>query len=106
MLTAERRLTVKRAGRTVTRWDDGGRRNEALDTFVGALAVRRSLPRRIERGLEFAAIKPDETVPLPAAAEPSRQFGDEPDFSRAAPRRSAFNQTGQSCLGTRKGYLR
>jgi len=25
-----------------------------LDTFVGALAVRRSLPRRIEAGLEYA----------------------------------------------------
>ena len=106
MLTAERRLTVKRAGRTVTRWDDGGRRNEALDTFVGALAVRRSLPRRIERGLEFAAIKPDEMEAPPIIAAPPRQFGAEPGLARTPPRRGAFNQTGSSWLGTKKGFLR
>ena len=35
-----------------------GKRNEVLDTFVGALAVRRSLPRRIEAGVEYAVAPP------------------------------------------------
>ncbi len=55
-LTAERRETRKRLGQSYTVWVcPDGKRNEALDTMVGALAVRQSLPRRIERGIEFSA---------------------------------------------------
>ena len=54
-LTAERRETRLRMGQPYSVWiKPAGKRNEALDTYVGALAVRRSLPRYIERGLEFA----------------------------------------------------
>lgn len=63
MLTAERREVRKRAGQSYTVWVPIRERNEALDTFVGALAVRRSLPRRIERGLEFAVAKPEAATP-------------------------------------------
>ena len=38
-LTAERKIAVRRNGRTVYRWDAGGRRNEALDCLVYALAA-------------------------------------------------------------------
>lgn len=38
-LTAERKITVQRDGKTLYRWDAGGRRNEALDCFVYALAA-------------------------------------------------------------------
>jgi phage terminase large subunit GpA-like protein len=59
-LTSERREVRKRAGQPYTIWVlPEGRRNEALDTFVGALAVRRSLPRRIERGLEYTTSRPE-----------------------------------------------
>ena len=44
-----------------------GKRNEVLDTFVGALAVRRSLPRRIEAGLEYVV---DPPAPEPEPEEP------------------------------------
>jgi len=53
-LTSERREIRKRMGQPYTVWVlPSGARNEVLDTFVGALAVRRSLPRHIERDLEF-----------------------------------------------------
>lgn len=41
-----------------------GKRNEALDTLVGCLAVRRSLPGRIERSLEYS-VRGQETVMTP-----------------------------------------
>ncbi len=65
MLTSERREVRKRAGQSYTAWVlPAGRRNEALDTMVGALAVRRSLPRWVEKRAEFAVAKPgDEGAP-------------------------------------------
>jgi phage terminase large subunit GpA-like protein len=50
-----------------------GKRNEVLDTFVGALAVRRSLPRRIEAGLEYetaAHANPDRESSPPTPPQP------------------------------------
>jgi phage terminase large subunit GpA-like protein len=42
-------------GQPVAQWVlPAGKRNEALDTLVGALAVRRSLPRRLVSGLEYS----------------------------------------------------
>jgi phage terminase large subunit GpA-like protein len=38
-LTSERKLPTRRDGRIVYRWDAGGRRNEAIDCFVYALAA-------------------------------------------------------------------
>lgn len=53
-LTSEHRETRKRMGQPYSVWVlPEGKRNEALDTFVGALAVRRSLPRRILNNLEY-----------------------------------------------------
>lgn len=46
-----------------------GKRNEALDTMVGCLAVRRSLPGRIERGLEYSTRGP-ETKMTPRGLRP------------------------------------
>lgn len=53
-LTAERREVRMRMGQPYAVWVPIRERNEALDTAVGALAVRRSLPHRIERELEYA----------------------------------------------------
>lgn len=54
-LTVERRVTRIRMGQPYSLWVcPPGARNEALDTFVGALAVRRSLPKVIQLGVEFS----------------------------------------------------
>ncbi len=54
-LTSERREVRKRMGQPYTVWVlPSGKHNEALDTFVGALCVRRSLPRRTEGKLEYS----------------------------------------------------
>lgn len=69
-LTAERREVRLRMGQPYSVWIlPPGKRNEALDTYVGALAVRRSLPRYIERGLEYA-IANNQAVVATAVASP------------------------------------
>jgi phage terminase large subunit GpA-like protein len=65
-LNAERRQVRKRMGQNYIAWVQIRERNEALDTFVGALAMRKSLPRFIERGLEYAIT---DTVGPPPAEE-------------------------------------
>jgi phage terminase large subunit GpA-like protein len=58
-LTVERREIRYRSGQPYVLWIcPKGKRNEVLDTFVGALAVRRALPARIERSLEFGLAEP------------------------------------------------
>jgi len=80
-LTSEVRQTRRRMGQAVTVWMlPQGKRNEALDTFVGALAVRRSLPRTVEASLEFRA--KDEPQPQ----EPTAEKRPEP----VVPRKPAF----------------
>lgn len=69
-LTSETVVTRYREGRPYRVWVlPKGKRNEALDTFVLALAARHSLPRRMERGLEYAT----------AAAPPAVASSPEPD---------------------------
>lgn len=88
MLTAERREVRKRAGQPYTVWVlPDGRRNEALDTMVGALAVRRSLPRAIEKGLEFAVAKPGDDGEPRVATDP---YG-RPKLAPPQPRRADPN---------------
>ncbi|MCX5496446.1 phage terminase large subunit family protein [Kaistia dalseonensis] len=69
-LTSERREIRKRNGRPYAIWIlPEGKRNEALDTFVGALAVRKSLPRRIDAALEYDLAP--EAAETEAEAEPA-----------------------------------
>ncbi len=68
-LTVETREVRKRAGQPYVIWEDHGKRNEALDTFVGALAVRRSLPRRIQMDVEYDI--PSTSSDKPAAPAPA-----------------------------------
>lgn len=105
-LTAEKRLTRYRAGVPYTVWDAGGRRNEVLDTFVGALAVRRSLPKRIERHLEYSTDAPRpvlvEGAPAVQVAPPEMRVIAETSVRPAAPRTNGWlGQGGRS----RKGWL-
>lgn len=53
-LNSERRVVRKRMGQSYVAWEQVRERNEALDTFVGALAMRKALPRFIARDLEFS----------------------------------------------------
>jgi phage terminase large subunit GpA-like protein len=71
-LNGERRQVHKRMGQPVTRWVQIRERNEALDTFVGALAMRKSLPRYIEAGLEYSTLPPapQQETPAPIIDDP------------------------------------
>ncbi len=91
-LTSERRETRKRLGQSVTVWVlPGGKRNEVLDTFVGALAVRQSLPRRIEATLEYSAAPiPEEPRAVATTPKPQPQTQQRPG----------------GFLGRHKGWLR
>jgi phage terminase large subunit GpA-like protein len=62
-LNSERRQVRKRMGQPYTVWVQVRARNEALDTLVGALAMRKALPRFIEAGLEYNV----SAAPLPQA---------------------------------------
>lgn len=69
-LTSERRETRRRLGQPYAVWVlPEGKRNEVLDTFVGALAVRRSLPRRIEASLQYSVVA---NRALPVTEEPEK----------------------------------
>ena len=80
-LTAERRKWVTVKHRRVQRWDAGGRRNEALDCFVYALAALRITQARFGLNLDLLASQlptgewhvpqdqePDEDEPAPLPA--------------------------------------
>ncbi|PSJ23824.1 terminase [Halomonas sp. ND22Bw] len=64
-LTAEVKVMKIEKGRRVYRWDAGGRRNEALDCLVYALAALRISQQRFGLDLEAAN---DPVVPAPPAA--------------------------------------
>jgi phage terminase large subunit GpA-like protein len=71
-LTSERRETRKHMGQNYqVSVLPSGKQNEALDTFVYALAVRRALPHKIEAGLEFSIV-PGQTPAHDAAPKPLR----------------------------------
>lgn len=52
-LTSERKKAVVSKGKRVMRWDSGGRRNEALDCFVYALAALRICQQRFGLDLDL-----------------------------------------------------
>jgi phage terminase large subunit GpA-like protein len=101
-LNAERRQVHKRMGQPVVRWVPIRERNEALDTFVGALAMRKGLPRYIEAGLEYSTLPPvpREDVLGPVADDP---LTDEIEIAQAV--RPAVAPTRHSGI-TRAQWLR
>ncbi|GAB3464079.1 phage terminase large subunit family protein [Azotobacter salinestris] len=62
-LTAERKLLKIEKGQRVYRWDAGGRRNEALDCFVYALAALRISQQRFGLDLDALAAAPPADTP-------------------------------------------
>lgn len=83
-LTAEVKVSKVEKGRRVYRWDAGGRRNEALDCLVYALAALRISQQRFGLDLNAAAAPaaivdddplPPPVPPPPAAAPPASGGG-------------------------------
>lgn len=73
-LTAERKKPVMVKGKRELRWDAGGRRNEALDCFVYALAALRISQERFGLNLDTLTAPP----PVSAAANSSPVTRHEP----------------------------
>lgn len=67
-LTSERKKSVISKGKRVMRWDAGGRRNEALDCFVYALAALRICQQRFGLDLDVLAT----TKPVEAQGPPRK----------------------------------
>ncbi|GGC90452.1 terminase [Chelatococcus reniformis] len=102
-LTAEQVMTRYREGRPYRVWVlPKGKRNEALDTAVLALAALRSLPIRLDRISPHvdaeAGASPTATAETPAAFDPP--IAVQAEAVRAAPRARQ-----QNFLGRRRGWL-
>lgn len=81
-LNAERRQVRKRLGQSYIAWVKIRERNEALDTLVGCLAMRKSLPRFIEAGLEYSVERTDVTTEEASALD-SKPVQGMPDIHSA-----------------------
>jgi len=117
-LNSERRVLRRRMGQTYVAWEQVEERNEALDTFVGALAMRKSLPRVLSRDLEYSVthdtVTEEDDRPLPpqdtpAAAEAIQHSSyvaqNSPDRARA--RELSPNYAKQaSFVGNTSGWFR
>lgn len=92
-LTAEKVVTRYRHGRPLRVWElkKKGARNEALDTFVYALAALKALPLRLDRVPQFRADEPEDAdmayPPDETTVEPTANEAPQPatPFSFAAP---------------------
>ncbi|EIU1659224.1 phage terminase large subunit family protein [Pseudomonas aeruginosa] len=72
-LTAETKVMKIEKGKRVYRWDDKGRRNEALDCVVGALAMLRVAQQRF--GLVLEVPSTAVTAPSPVVTSKRRSTG-------------------------------
>ncbi|WP_082747303.1 phage terminase large subunit family protein [Bradyrhizobium macuxiense] len=70
-LNSERRVTRKRMGQTYSVWEKVVERNEPLDTLVGALAVRKSLPGFIRQATEIRTVAPPAPTTPAAPVRPT-----------------------------------
>jgi phage terminase large subunit GpA-like protein len=113
-LNAERKQLRKRLGQNFTVWVKIRERNEALDTLVGNLAMRKSLPRFIAAGLEYSVSIPEQVKPEPGPAQPeSKQI--EPTgagsgvmheaLQRLRNPSSFIQQPETGWIGPRKGWM-
>ena len=105
---SERRVTRKRLGQNVTVWERvSGTRNEVLDTFVGALAVRRSLPRRFDRVLSMSVSdRPTEQAPVLQAAEIEPAMKPTSEQARSPQPERQPRQSGFLGKATPRGWLK
>jgi phage terminase large subunit GpA-like protein len=100
-LNSERRERKKRLGQTIVAWVQIRDRNEALDTLVGALAMRKSLPRKIEVGLEYAT-RPQREEQEPVAGQELAVAGEDVHEAYKTRSRLVQRQGKQSWMGSRR----
>lgn len=104
-LTSEQVVTRKKEGRPYRVWIlPSGKRNEALDTFVMALAARMSMPVRLERIPVVAA--PPQAAAIPVAEEMDIEPATPVD--RPAPRpvlARPYRPPEGGWMGDRKGWF-
>jgi phage terminase large subunit GpA-like protein len=110
-LNSERRVVRKRLGQSYIVWEQVRERNEALDTFVGCLAMRKSLPRFIEKGLEFSvshdAVAEDVVEQEPPQQEtPAAAYINHNSPEHAKSRVFAPNRARNSFVGDTSGWFR
>jgi phage terminase large subunit GpA-like protein len=101
-LTSEQVTTKRVNGKPRRVWVlPKGRRNEALDTFVYALAARHSLRVRLDRPVRFIPAAP----PPPVETVPVEQVPEQPPATPAVPalRHSLFSPSGW--VGRRRGWF-
>lgn len=109
-LNSERREIRKRMGQPYAVWVQIRERNEALDTFVGALAMRKSLPRFITAGLEYSVSdaasdqRPVAGIPTaePEAGMPGSDEGKHQAFVAA---RQTLADQPRGWVGARGGWM-
>jgi phage terminase large subunit GpA-like protein len=107
-LTSEQVVTRKREGRPYRVWVlPPGRRNEALDCNVLALAGRLSIRVRIVAEQQQSTVplqpEPEESAVDMAEEIPMQPFPPPPPAAAAAPVRHSYAAAGQGWLGTRGG---
>jgi phage terminase large subunit GpA-like protein len=115
-LNSERRVVRRRLGQSYIAWEQVRDRNEALDTFVGALAMRKALPRVIERELEYSVSRdtitedvaeqepPHERSPEQAEAIQHSAYINQNPPDRARSRELSPNRS--SFIGNTSGWIR
>jgi phage terminase large subunit GpA-like protein len=110
-LNSERRQLRKRLGQSYTVWVQIRERNEALDTMVGNLAMRKSLPRNIAAGLEYSVQKSDQIEPETSQTQPdAEQIEHEPVHHEAYvaarnPPRFISQYETSGWIGPRRGWM-
>ena len=104
-LNAERRQVRMRMGQPISFWAKIRARNESLDTFVGALAMRKALPRSIAAGLEYTIkAESSDTPPQQKAAE-EPETGERHEAFAAAHRTKSFVERRPGWIGARSNWF-
>jgi len=111
-LNSERQQVRVRSGQRYAAWVQIRERNEALDTFVGALAMRKSLPRFIAAGLEYSIARPEQVEPEtsqapPQPRQPQPETGQQPVYYQGE---GAYHEAYQAArrpnwVGPRRGWM-
>jgi phage terminase large subunit GpA-like protein len=104
-LNAERKQLRKRLGQTFTVWVKIRERNEALDTLVGNLAVRKSLPRNIAAGLEYSIATPGQVEPEPDQAPPRPRQIEPQQGTDVVHEAYATSRNQSAWIGQRRGWM-
>jgi phage terminase large subunit GpA-like protein len=104
-LNSERQQVRVRFGQRYVAWVQIRERNEALDTFVGALAMRKSLPRNIAAGLEYSIATPGQVEPEPDQAPPRPRQIEPQQGTDVVHEAYATSRNQPAWIGQRRGWM-